>query len=411
MKFDFDKIFNSGSQSKMKIPQRLIEYFNKTIPDGFYYEVQGSNLVLKSYESKQLKFSGFTVELNQHQKDILGENPNPDDILKYSFNSQTILKLKPHKDGYLLVNGKEVRIENIVFNPFQQLKYEKDSLFSEPPKFPPSFDLEIGNGKINKKIKVQRFPNDSLNILYYKSVDNGPIFIEYFINENDKSMTFNYKYNLEYASSLSQIIEILELINGFNNGIFYISQTKIDVNISSRTNKKNDEMKLDFWKRIKYLEGKLKIKFDIKQIIDEKMVSDVEELYYNLRNKKPVKSTVKIKSLDLVETTEDFVSKFVGSEIVFKFLTKKEFNILGCKISLDCLVFVFNTRVTKIEINENNNKTIFLEDCSPEKERFVSSMVFENEMALNKYCLDLNSKIKLFYNAILSNKLFKSEVK
>ena len=64
---NFDKVFNKKKNAKVKIPDSLLAYLNKGLPEGFKYVVSKSGLCCLTPESSEITISGYNFALDEKQ--------------------------------------------------------------------------------------------------------------------------------------------------------------------------------------------------------------------------------------------------------------------------------------------------------------------------------------------------------
>ena len=102
---DFNKVFKDEPQSQMSIPQPLVDYMNKLLPEGIRYVADENGNYVITGETDSLSLGGFIFNPTERQKKILGENYTQQDVLDYFYNSQKAMPLALEKEGYFLLNG------------------------------------------------------------------------------------------------------------------------------------------------------------------------------------------------------------------------------------------------------------------------------------------------------------------
>lgn len=395
---NFKKTFKNNKKNS-KVPPVLINYLNQGLPKGYKYKTTNDGELILTTSNKEFKLGGFTFNLSENQKNILGDNYSLDDVLKYSYNAQEPISLKLVKKGYIKLDGVEVPINSLHYDFNNSIKFDESSFKAYPSRFPEPFFLKFGNEYYNKCIKVHRISNKSININSFFGDDKDSLIIEYSFNEKTNNLTINFSFNLNNAKSIDDIIATLELYNSFIDGNIMINDKKLEVNkLSEETNKKVDNETIMFWKKVKELEDKLNLKFDLKNFeIKDEIYLDINTLYNNLILKKPTRERAIINSLNGNWSTEQMIEmeKSVGNAILFEFEVEKEFELFNKNIKLNAIVIIFNSKIK--EVTESK---IILENADDKKSRFVSSMCFlsYDDMMLFKE-KDINEKANFFINA------------
>ena len=111
----------------MEIPEATIEYLNSKLPEGLKYTRTDDGLLAVTRRRKKLVFGGW--KLVYQNKKALGEHFTDDDIIQYSYNAQQLIPLKLDKEGFIQLNGNEVPIDKLCFQPLNPIKYMEGSCF------------------------------------------------------------------------------------------------------------------------------------------------------------------------------------------------------------------------------------------------------------------------------------------
>ena len=139
---DFNKVFRKIPQAELQIPQALIDQLSAKLPDGFIYVADSNNNLTISHDGrKDLKYtiSGMALEPTEQQKEILGDDFSFDDIMTLSYNSQQPVPIR-FKDGkFVTINGIDISIDELSYNPFKKHEIVIDSTCIYPSPFPPAF--------------------------------------------------------------------------------------------------------------------------------------------------------------------------------------------------------------------------------------------------------------------------------
>ena len=403
---DYNKVFGKTPQAELQIPQELIDQLSMKLPDGFIYVADSKNTLTISHDGKNdLKYtiSGITLEPTEQQKEILGENYSFEDIINLSYNSQKPVPIKLKNGKYVTVNGTDISIEELSFNPFKKHEFVKDSSRIYPSPFPPAFTIKIGNENTKIELTISRIPNDSLDIMAFKSDDNECLSIIYYINPKIHSFSMTMNISFDKANTVQEIIEAIEIYNAFIEGKGYIFDSIIDAKLDTENASSYDDKALEFWKKVKELEDKLSVSFDPHESeLAFEDICDIEELYQNLINKAPIRHNTSINTITSKwEFSKDDIAKdTLGKPIYFEFDGESIVKLFGQEIELPCIVGVFNAVFEKYEKNlETDECTIFLENESEEKQMYISKLSFLNQEALIKYKEETEDRISRFRDA------------
>ena len=403
---DFNKVFGKTPQTELKIPQALIDQLSSKLPDGFIYVVDSNNNLTISHDGKKdLKYtiSGMILEPTDQQKEILGDDFSFDDIMNLSYNSQKPVPVRFKNGKYVNINGTDISIEQLSYNPFKPYELVIDSTYIHPSPFPPPFTIQIGN--INKKIElsIKRIPHNSLDTNAFKSDDSKCLSVVYYLNPDKRYLSMTINIMISKAKSVQEIIDSIEIYNAFIEGKGYIFNALIDSRLETTNANKYDDEALAFWKKVKKLEDKLGVSFDPHvSEFEFKDICNIEEIYQNIINKAPIRHNTSINSItSKIEFSKDNTAKdALEKPIYFEFNGKSVVALLGQEIELPCIIGVFNAVFTKYEKNEERDEcTIFLENESDEKQMYISELRFLNDEELLKYKEETPDRMNQFKNA------------
>lgn len=400
---DFNKVFKDEPQSQMSIPQPLVDYMNKLLPEGIRYVADENGNYVITGETDSLSLGGFIFNPTERQKKILGENYTQQDVLDYFYNSQKAMPLALEKEGYILLNGVEFPVEKMSFNSTLPVKYVEESFWLYPSKFPKASPIKMGSDKYEREILISRVPNESVNIMCFESSCDEPLKVQCFINKKKKSITMNLSLNLINASTVLDLVQATSIYNAFIDGKATLFGHFFGSELKDGRAKKFDEKSIGFWERVLDIERILKVQFCPSQ--DDVAVEDiylVEQLYQSLVNKIPTRDNQIINSLSGKWDFESLgwdINDMLGKPMFFRFVCTSHIELFGIKEDLPTLVGVVNAILEEYKINGKKQEVIFGNE-SQEKKRFNSIMFFESEDELLKFVEGNHQEIiEMFQNA------------
>ena len=403
---DFNKVFGKTPQAELQIPQALIDQLSAKLPDGFIYVADSNNnLTISRDGKKDLKYtiSGMTLEPTDQQKEILGKKYSFEDIMNLSYNSQKPVPVKFKNDKYVTINGKDISIEQLSYNPFKQYELVIDSTYIYPSPFPPDFTITIGNENTRIELLIKRIPNDSLDTMAFKSDDSRCLSIIYYVNPDIHFFSMTMNISLDKANTVQEIIDAIEIYNAFVEGKGYIFNSLIDARLDTANASRYDDEALEFWKKVKELEDRLQVIFDPhRNELEFEDICDIEEIYQNIINKTPIRCNTCINTITSKwEFSKDGIAEeTLGKPIYFEFDGKSTVKLFSQDIELPCVVGVFNAVLTRYEKNEATNEcTLFLENESDEKQMYTSTLRFLNKEELKNYKEETKDRIIQFRDA------------
>lgn len=384
---DFDKIFNGDKNREFKVPEKYLNYLSKQLPDGMSYNSDGKGNCFISSEGQQYTIGGLKFKLTKEQKKII-KSDRPDDIMKYSYNSQECIEIVPVNGNKVILNGSEISIEKISFNFFS--RNDSGKFFMIPPKFDFNINFCLSDEEYSRELNVVRVPNKSIDVETYESNIAESLSINFSYNTTTSKLTFNVKYNIVNAKSISDIIESVSLYNSLIEG----KATIQGYPLGKVSAKKYNEVSVDFWKKMVELEKILHISFDTpKQNLEDVDIYVVEELYRSLVLKLPFRDRIKINDIDAEGEFDESIYDLIGKELFFKFNSTFKYELLGRCIELPYISLVFNSKLKDIKSNGKTYKLFFENSDDKSKIRYISKMYFLTNNELNEFNKTIESSI------------------
>lgn len=387
MLVDFNRVFKNKTQTNLSVPKALVEYMNRSLPEGMKYVVDDKGNCVISSTNDKCTISGFKFVPNEEQRKILGKNFSIEDVLNYAYNIQRPVQLKFNKDGFILLNGKEISIEKMAFNPFAPIKYVSNSFYMLPPKFPDPFLIKVGNEKYEKTLQVKRVAHNSVSIKAFESDKNEPFYVKYFVDEKNQTIKMNFSLNISKSKTIRDIVESASIYNAFIEGKGTLLGRPLTVKVDNDS-KKFDSNSIVFWEKVLKIEEYLEIQFvPPNDDVDFETMCLVEQLYQNIVNEVPTRKNEKIDSIDAnwdFNYSKKKIEEVIGKPLLFKFQGTVCFELFGVTKELPCLVCVFNT-ILKRFTQKGKIQKIILDNENEEKKQYSSIMCFKTEENLKEY--------------------------
>lgn len=395
---NFDQVFHDKPQLEAAVPQAVIQYLNRQMPDGMKYRIDVDGKCALDLPD-QASMSGFSFELTEEQRKKLGEDCSFDDVLNYFYNMQKPIPLKLEKEGYILINGNEIPIDKMKYHPLEPETYVPGSCCLIPSAFPGPFSLEIGDQTYKRVLRFSRIPHDSISERAFESIQEVPLHMKYFVDDKKNTLRFRISYNLAYAKSIRDIVESLCIFNSFLEGNGYLNQYKLNSNNEQAREKKVKESILKFWKKVLAVEEILEMHFTpSEKELNFETTCLVETLYQNLVHKIPIRSNGKIDTLEGVWKEDKNLKDSIGTTLCFEFFDDTNIELFGQTFKLPGLSCAFNMKL--VECVSNNEKyTLAFEDGSQNQLRYTSTLLFKNEEELELYRKEKTERLELFRNA------------
>ena len=123
--------------------------------------------------------------------------------------------------------------------------------FLVPEPFPEPHDIKIASDKYAYTLKLKQQPYASLTEIHFESENEKPLKLKISLDEEKESSHVQLTYNLSYAKSVREIVEVVEIFNAFIDGNGYLMGERIPSNvIPDEPKDKFDKHTLDFWKKV-----------------------------------------------------------------------------------------------------------------------------------------------------------------
>lgn len=399
---DFNRVFKGKPQTELKIPDAMVKHLSANLPKGVTYRATDDGMCEIISEGESVTIGGILFVPTETQRKVLGKKFTPDDVMKYSYNSQQPIPLQLKKEGYIVLNGEEFPIERMRYNPYCPVSIVSEKIFMYPHAFPEPFPLSFGSKKYTKQLIFHRVPNDSINIAAFESQEGQPLRAQYFVDESKQTISFNISFNLSCASTIRDIVESTSIYNAFADGEGLFCGKTLTTRIDTPIVKKYDSESLAFWEKVLLIESTLGIVFEPPQEdVDSSTINIVETLYQNLINGIPVRENKKIDSLDgeweMVDNSN--VQDSVGKSIYFEFQATSRVSLFGVNITLPCVIGIFDSILSDFSVKGKKYKLV-LDHISEEKHMFTSTLRFKTEQELTEYmCGDRNQRISVLHDA------------
>lgn len=402
----FNKVFNKKPQSQTEVPQAMLDHMNSQLPKGIKYISSDDGRCTIVSENGSFTLGGIVFRPTEEQKKILGKNYTYDDVMAYFYNAQKQMPLELKRDGYITLNGKDIPIDQMSYNPMlPSVQYVSGSFMAFPQKFPPPFSLTVGvaDGTYSRTLSVSRIPNESVHVAMFQSKEDEPLMIKYSIDEKNHKLNMSVTFNLKYAKTIRDVVESTMIYNAYLSGNALLNGAPLDIITYDITATKFDLKSALFWEKVLKVEERLGVSFlpPMDDVQNDDIIL-VEELYQNLINHVPIRDTQKLTSIggnwDFNDANRD-IKDSVGLAIFFQFHSIVDAELFGVKFSLPILTGVCNARIKEINTKEEKPKLV-LEDESEEKKQYMCTMFFLTEEEMEAYiAMGINEMVKIFETA------------
>ena len=400
---DFNRVFKNKPQTQITVPNALVSYMNKSLPDGVKYVVDKNGNCVISSDAESISIGGFIFKPTDEQKRVLGKKYTRQDVIDYLYNTQKPIPLTLQKEGYIKLNGQEFPIDKMSYNPLNPVKYVSGTLYMYPHPFPEPFQITVGCEKYERKLLVSRVPHNSINIGAFESDKNDPLCIKYYLDKGNHHLTLNISFNLKNARTIRDIVESTMIYNAFIDGKGFLMGQPLDGSLTGDEPNRFDDSSAVFWEKVLKVEEFLGISFTPPQEdVDFETICIVEQLYQNLINKTPTREKQIINSIDgnwdFSESGKN-IEESIGHPIFFEFEATTHIELFGVQKDLPALLGVFNAVLSDYSANAKKQKLV-LADESSEKQRYASILCFRSEEELKAYkSTDHDQMVSLFHDA------------
>lgn len=400
---DFNRVFKNKPQTQITVPSALVNYMNKSLPDGVKYVVDKNGNCVISSDADFISIGGFIFKPTDEQKKVLGKKYSRQDVIDYLYNTQKPIPLTLQKEGYIKLNGQEFPIDKMSYNPLNPVKYVSGTLYMYPHPFPEPFQITVGCEKYERNLLVSRVPHNSINIGAFESDENDPLRIKYYLDKDNHHLTLNISFNLKNARTIRDIVESTMIYNAFLDGKGFLMEQPLDGILTGGEPNRFDDSSAVFWEKVLKVEEFLGVSFTPPQDdVDFDTICIVEQLYQNLINKTPTREKQIINSID---GNWDFsgsgknIEESIGHPIFFEFEATTHIELFGVQKDLPALLGIFNAVLSDYSANAKKQKLV-LADESSEKQRYTSILCFKSEDELKAYkSTDHDQMVSLFHDA------------
>ena len=351
---NFKNAFKETPHYSENPPQVVIDAISSDLPDNLFY-VHDHDGFCRLDATEGLQIQSGTIILSLDAKKALSESPTFDDVLKYAYNSQTLIKIQPNKDGKIIINGNKINLEDMVKAPLKDMQFNSAELWLQPSQFPSPFKLTIGNSEHELEMLITRVPNNSLYTQEYQSINKNVLSINYKLNTNNNppSFSFNISFNIENATKASDIVIAYKIFNSFIDGNGLIERNKLIIS-NPHSNKKISQDTIAFWNKVSELEQLLNISFNLMEDITVDDVKIVEALYSSLVENKPHKTYRTYNSVKGKGSLEPLSNIKKDQEIYLEFESSDRISILGQTIELFELQGIFGATIIPPSIDPSS---------------------------------------------------------
>ncbi len=396
---DFNKIMKPKEEPKSHIPDALVDYLNKKLPEGVKYnKTKDGDYHLSPDGKGNYTIGDLVFRPNEHQKQILGKECSFDDVLEYINNSQKPMRIGTKDGKTVLINGERVLLSEIFLSPNIDINDENFIQYMYPQKFPEPHAITLSCDDINEQIYIQRVANDSIHEKVFESLNDELIFFQLKINENSSLFNITIRINPDKIKRVSTLITAMKICNAFSSGRLKIDNHLIRLEKMDSQKNRFEIETIEYWDKLLKIESVLNLEFKPNSNeVDFRTVNEVEKLYQCLINKVPYRENKSLNTITGNWKIDDETKNNIGKSIYLTFEGQEHFNIYEQEFDLFYRSYIFNCVFKNIDKEENGKVTLYLDNIDEEKQRYTSTLLFKNESELDSYNFEEN--IEKFHDA------------
>lgn len=398
---DFNKVFQKNTQKELSVPDSLLNYLSKSLPEGLSYHAdhEGNCFVIPT-DGQKMHISNLVPCFTAEQKKAIGEKYTSDDLLRYMYNSQESIEFKPQHSGKMTINGNNIEVSQFIQNPFHKDHVVDGSFFPQPPSFPEPFNVTIGAGNYNRILTIRQVVNQSIDTEKYESNPDEALILVYYLNTVQHTMRFSVSLNMKATKNVKDYVECMSIFNAFVDGRITFNEHPIPTRPEVSNQKKFDAMALIFWEKVLKIEEHLGVSFvPTQNEIDHETMCIVEQLYQSFFFQTPTKDLKRVDSVSgLLVANPKLLDDCVGKSLFFTFECDTKIELLGLTIDLYCIAGQCNAVVSNVETDEKSYKMTF-KDISDDKPFFTSVIYFKTKEQRQQYRKEGDSVVNAMLNA------------
>lgn len=410
---DFNRTFKGKPLSETKVPDIVVKKLSEKLPAGVKYIAAEEGTVQMISESGEITLGGFTANVPDKFKPVLGDHYTKDDVLQLSYNAQEPIPMELTHEGYITVNGKEIPFNQIHYNIFHETKLVDNKIMAYPQKFPKPFELVMGteNGRYTRKLMMSRKPLLSLKEICFQSEEEQPFQMEFHSSLTDvKAGTVTIKMRLQYAKTIRDMVESIFVYNDLVDGKAKMNGLPFEFDDSKVSMEKFNLNGACFWEKVLKVEEFLQFHFAPPDgNTNYQDICDIETLYRNLICNTAIRQGQRLEEITGTFKLEgDVLERAKAGKIYFQYQMTYTFDLFGIKFQLPVICGLFNAAVKEIEPIKNGKTKIKFKDKNPDNPAYTSIICFKDEILLNEFLSKNGDNISAFLeNAKLASDYLK----
>ncbi len=353
MSSKFKDTFIRKPQFNAEVPDAIIDLLNKEISERFHYMKTSDGMCILSGDKQlNIRITLDNIMLPDNAKGLFEklDEYNMNEILSYSYNSQTPLEIIPDRDGCLNINDERVSIDQLVKDPWGNMELKSGHLFLRPPQFTSFFIQVEGNG-CSMEIEMKRTSVNSLNEIKIESVKKSALRVYCTLNNETEKMKINI--NTEPTHSVQDVLSSKSIYNAFLSGKGKLCGRVLALQCDNQPELIPDEV-LVFWNKLVELEKLLSENFDAMEKLDFDDIILVHKLYRSLIQGKPFRTNLASFSLSGKGEFDKNESKATEGDCLFEYIESVKVHLLGVDFQLYSLTDIIGGSPCNVNLPDEN---------------------------------------------------------
>lgn len=357
---NFKNAFVRRTQYTIEPPKAVTDVINTEVPEGFEYRYMGDGMYVLDADSG-LDIQSGTVVIPEKAKKFFqdAEIIDIDKVKQYAYNSQTAIQIRPDEEGFFIVNGERIKMQDFIKAPLKNIQAESMQFMMIPPAFPKPFPITISGDGYELELLICRKAMESIDEIMFETVEETPLKLNYIYNTVTYKCTFNISTNNNCRKTVIDIVKANHIFNACISGDGYIAGVRLDeaVNI-----KMVPLETVEFWDAVLQLEKYLNISFNPSEELTPEMIDKLYELYHCFIVKSSFKKYQKYTNVKGKGYMEQFVENVdvIGKEMLFEFVEDEKAKLLGVELDYYSLIGIYGAVVTDIMVPEHNQNGEFI---------------------------------------------------
>ncbi len=377
---DFKKAFKEPHVADGPIPKGILKAASQSLPGELEYEDIGQGFCIITNKDG-LNIRGKAA-IDGVSDERMQECTSSNDIMFYARNLQKNLYLGPDEDGYLYVNGQPIDPASFVYQPLGNEQILNGKFIMVPSPFNEELHIPFEFDDSSETVDFERAVHDSISEMKYVSKNFDGLSIIIYLDRKTAQMKITVTVSITKSKSVSNICRNLKYYNNFAQG-----KVKMSGHVQNENNiaqlKPFDNDTITFWNRVYEIESNLQVNFDVEVGLTKDDLLMTNQLYRSLIQNKPFKS---YRTRAVLSGNNDFsdINDYQGKIIMFRYCQKETMVLLGERLDLLCIRYLFDCSVVECTENKVDNTCEFVLESAPDRRMYASTMyINDEETAIN----------------------------